>query len=80
MSEDNKPSKFFFTLSVLVLFALSAGFQLWVFAALYHSGGSIHLIDPDKHMIMFEFGLSSTIFTFSLIVLYRFFISLWRGK
>ncbi len=72
-------SKFFFTLLVLVLFTLSAGFQLWIFTALFHSGGSIHLVDPFPEMRMFEFVLASAIFTVALIALYRFFSSLWKG-
>ncbi len=73
-------SKFLFTLLTLGLFVTSAGFQLWIFAALYHSGGSVWLIDPDKHMRLFEFAMASAIFTFSLIAFYRFFSSLWKGK
>ena len=73
-------AKFFFTLLVVFLFTLSAGFQLWIFAALYHEGGSIRLVDPFPEMRMFEFVLASAIFTVALIALCKFFSSLWRGK
>ena len=68
-----------FTLLVLVLFTLAAGFQLWIFAALYHSGGSIRLVDPFPQVRMFEFALASAIFTVVLIALCKFFSLLWRG-
>jgi len=67
-------------LLILVLFTLSAGFQLFIFTALYHNGGSIHLVDPFPEMRLFEFVLASAIFTVSLIALYKFFASLRRGK
>jgi len=72
--------KFFGTLSVLVLFIMSAGFQLWIFAALYDSGGSIRLVDPFPEMRLFEFVLASAIFTVSLIALWKFFASLLKRK
>jgi len=72
--------KFFGTLLVLALFIMSAGFQLWIFAALYDSGGSIHLVDPFPEMRLFEFVLASAIFTVSLIALWKFFASQLKRK
>lgn len=73
-------AKLFGTLLVLVLFALSAGFQLFIFTVLYHSGGMIVLKDPFPETRLFEFVLASAIFTISLIALYKFFASLLKRK
>jgi len=67
--------KVFFIPLVLTLFVLAAGFQLFIFTALYMRSGLIVLVDPFPELRLFEFILASAIFTVSCIALSLFF---WR--
>ena len=65
---------------VLVLFVMSAGFQLFIFAALYQSDGSMLLIDPHSEIRLIEFVLASAIFTVAILALYSFIRMVFRRE
>ena len=64
----------FFSLLILVLFVMAAGFQLFIFTALFIFG-SITLTDSFPEIRLAEFVLSSGIFSTACIAIVAF---LWK--
>ena len=67
-------------LFILGLFSITAGFQLFIFAALYTSGGQITLVDPFPELRLFEFVFASAVFFIALLASYDFIVKLIKRR
>ncbi len=61
---------------ILVLFVMSAGFQLFIFTALLQSEGHLYLVDPFPEVRLLEFVLASAVFLVAILATYDFFVKL----
>ncbi len=65
---------------ILGLFSITAGFQLFIFTAMYLSDGRMTLVDPFPELRLFEFVFASAIFFIALLAGYDFISRLIRRR
>lgn len=73
-------AKVFWNLLVLTLFILSAGFQLFVFTALYINGGVFVIQDDPSVSLLIEFVLATGIFDIAVIAIYLYLHNLYKMR